>query len=222
MVMSFFRRTEESGLENIESQVQRMVNDARHTFDLALSAVTGGAVETVADEIRETDRQINATEVEIRRALLVHASVHGGIDTPEVLAFMNMIKDLERIGDYNKNIFDLAEEGVSFTESPEIETILSLRDEVSSRISLMGEILSMRDEERARTYIERGDEMRKDFDRRVNELLHSTEEAVTAVPRALLFRFLKRVSAHSSNVVSAVVMPVDQLDYYDESEDTRN
>ncbi len=222
MVMSFFRRPEESGLENIESQVQRMVNDARHTFDLALSAVTGGAVETVADEIRETDRQINATEVEIRRALLVHASVHGGIDTPEVLAFMNMIKDLERIGDYNKNIFDLAEEGVSFTESPELETILSLRDEVSSRISLMGEILSMRDEERARTYIERGDEMRKDFDRRVNELLHSTEEAVTAVPRALLFRFLKRVSAHSSNVVSAVVMPVDQLDYYDESEDTRN
>jgi len=222
MVMSFFRRPEESGLENIESQVQRMVNDARHTFDLALSAVTGGAVETVADEIRETDRQINATEVEIRRALLVHASVHGGIDTPEVLAFMNMIKDLERIGDYNKNIFDLAEEGVSFTESPEIETILSLRDEVSSRISLMGEILSMRDEERARTYIERGDEMRKDFDRHVNELLHSTEEAVTAVPRALLFRFLKRVSAHSSNVVSAVVMPVDQLDYYDESEDTRN
>ena len=221
MVMSFFRRPEESGLENIESQVQRMVNDARHTFDLALSAVTGGAVETVADEIRETDRQINATEVEIRRALLVHASVHGGIDTPEVLAFMNMIKDLERIGDYNKNIFDLAE-GVSFTESPEIETILSLRDEVSSRISLMGEILSMRDEERARTYIEGGDEMRKDFDRRVNELLHSTEEAVTAVPRALLFRFLKRVSAHSSNVVSAVVMPVDQLDYYDESEDTRN
>ena len=222
MVMSFFRRPEESGLENIESQVQRMVNDARHTFDLALSAVTGGAVETVADEIRETDRQINATEVEIRRALLVHASVHGGIDTPEVLAFMNMIKDLERIGDYNKNIFDLAEEGVSFTESPEIETILSLRDEVSSRISLMGEILSMRDEERARTYIERGDEMRKDFDRRVNELLHSTEEAVTAVPRALLFRFLKRVSAHSSNVVSAVIMPVDQLDYFDESEDTRN
>ena len=219
--MSFFRRPEESGLENIESQVQRMVNDARHTFDLALNAVTGGAVETVADEIRETDRQINATEVEIRRALLVHASVHGGIDTPEVLAFMNMIKDLERIGDYNKNIFDLAEEGVSFTESPELETILSLRDEVSSRISLMGEILSVRDEERARTYIERGDEMRKDFDRRVNELLHSTEAAVTAVPKALLFRFLKRVSAHSSNVVSAVVMPVDQLDYFDESEDTR-
>ena len=140
-------RDRESGLENVEAQVQRMVNDARHTFDLALSAVTGGAVETVADEIRTTDRQINSTEIEIRRALIVHASVHGGIDTPEVLAFMNMIKDIERIGDYNKNIFDLAEEGVSFTESPEFESIISIRDEVSSRVSLMGEILSARDED---------------------------------------------------------------------------
>ena len=222
MVMSFFRRPEESGLENIEVQVQRMVNDARHTFDLALSAITGGAVETVADEIRTTDRQINSTEIEIRRALIVHASVHGGIDTPAVLAFMNMIKDIERIGDYNKNIFDLAEEGVSFTESPELESILSLRDEVSSRISLMGEIFGVRDKERARTYIERGDELRRDFDQRVTELVHSTEAAVTAVPKALLFRFLKRVTAHSSNVVSAVIMPVDQLDYFDESEDTRS
>ena len=222
MVMSFFRRPEESGLENVEAQVQRMVNDARHTFDLALSAVTGGAVETVADEIRTTDRQINATEIEIRRALVVHASVHGGIDTPEVLTFMNMIKDIERIGDYNKNIFDLAEEGVSFTESPELESIISIRDEVSSRISLMGEILSVRDEDRAHIFIERGDELRRDFDQRVTELVHSTEAAVTAVPRALLFRFLKRVTAHSSNVVSAVVMPVDQLDYFDESEDTRS
>tara|TARA_B110000438_G_C15756782_1_gene625465 strand:+ start:577 stop:1245 length:669 start_codon:yes stop_codon:yes gene_type:complete len=221
MVISFFRRPAESGLENIESQVQRMVTDARHTFDLALSAITGGAVETVADEIRKTDREINATEIEIRRALVVHASVHGGIDTPEVLAFMHMIKDLERIGDYNKNIFDLAEEGVSFKESSDLETILGLRDEISSRIALMGEILGVRDEDRARDFIERGDELRRDFDQRISGLVHSTEAAVTAVPRALLYRFLKRVTAHSSNVVSAVVMPVDQLDYFDESEDTR-
>ncbi len=221
MVMSFFRRPEEGGLEQIDAQVQRMVNDARHTFDLAMSAVTGGAVETVAEEVRRTDRQINLTEMEIRRALLVHASVHGATDTPEVLVFMNMVKDLERIGDYNKNIFDLAEEGVSLAGSPDLEEILALRDEVSSRIALMGEILATRDEERARAYISRGDELRRGFDEKVRALIHSTEPGVLAVPRALLFRFLKRISAHSLNVVSAVVMPVDQLDYFDESEDTR-
>ncbi|MBC8363629.1 MAG: PhoU domain-containing protein [Actinobacteria bacterium] len=221
MVMSFFRRPEEGGLSQIDAQVQRMINDARHTFDLAMNALTGGPVTTIADEVRRTDRQINVTEMEIRRELVVHASVHGGTDTPEVLVFMNMVKDLERIGDYNKNIFDLANDGVSMAEAPDLDQILGYRDEVSSRIALMGELLTTRDADRARAYIARGDEMRRDFDARIVELLHSTETAMVAVPRALLYRFLKRVTAHSLNVVSAIVMPVDRLDYFDEDEDTR-
>ncbi len=219
MVMSFFRKPEEGGLSQIDAQVQRMINDARHTFDLAMNALTGGPVATIADEVRRTDRQINVTEMEIRRELVVHASVHGGVDTPEVLVFMNMIKDLERIGDYNKNIFDLADDGVSMAEAPDLDQMLGYRDEISSRIALMGELLTTRDEDRARAYIARGDEMRRDFDARIIELLHSTETAMVAVPRALLYRFLKRVTAHSLNVVSAIVMPVDRLGYFDE--DTR-
>ena len=220
MVMSFFR-SDEGGISQIESQVQRMIADARHTFDLAMNAVTGGAVETVADEVRRTDRQINVTEIEIRRELLVHISVHGTADAGEMLVFMNMIKDLERIGDYNKNIFDLALEGVSFSGAEDLEQILGFRDELSSRIALMGEILDMRDEDRARAYIERGDQLRREFDGLVNELVHATAPALVAVPRALLYRFLKRVAAHCANVVTAVVMPVDRLDYFDEDDDTR-
>ena len=220
MVMSFFR-SDEGGISQIESQVQRMIADARHTFDLAMNAVTGGAVETVADEVRRTDRQINVTEIEIRRELLVHISVHGTADAGEMLVFMNMIKDLERIGDYNKNIFDLALEGVSFSGAEDLEQILGFRDELSSRIVLMGEILDTRDEDRARAYIERGDQLRREFDGLVNELVHATAPALVAVPRALLYRFLKRVAAHCANVVTAVVMPVDRLDYFDEDDDTR-
>ena len=219
MVMSFFR-SDEGGISQIESQVQRMIADARHTFDLAMNAVTGGAVETVADEVRRTDRQINVTEIEIRRELLVHISVHGTADAGEMLVFMNMIKDLERIGDYNKNIFDLALEGVSFSGAEDLEQILGFRDELSSRIALMGEILDTRDEDRARAYIERGDHLRREFDGLVNELVHATAPALVAVPRALLYRFLKRVAAHCANVVTAVVMPVDRLDYFDEDDDT--
>ena len=220
MVMSFFR-SDEGGISQIESQVQRMIADARHTFDLAMNAVTGGAVETVADEVRRTDRQINVTEIEIRRELLVHISVHGTADAGEMLVFMNMIKDLERIGDYNKNIFDLALEGVSFSGAEDLEQILGFRDELSSRIALMGEILDTRDEDRARAYIDRGDQLRREFDGLVNELVHATAPALIAVPRALLYRFLKRVAAHCANVATAVVMPVDRLDYFDEDDHTR-
>jgi len=219
MVMSFFRRSEDSGIDHIEAQVQRMVTDARHTFDLAMNAITGGSVASVGDEVRRTDRRINVTEMEIRRELVVHFSVHADGDATEMLVFMNMVKDLERIGDYNKNVFDLAEQGVSFLDADDLDRILGFRDEISSRIALMGEILTMRDVEAARAYIARGDEMRHEFDDLVTELVHSTGSAHHAVPRALLYRFLKRITAHSLNVVTAVVMPVDRLDYFDEDDE---
>ena len=46
-----------------------------------------------------------------------------------------MIKDLERIGDYNKNIFDLADDGVSMAEAPDLDQVRRLprRDLVTHR-----------------------------------------------------------------------------------------
>ncbi len=41
------------------------------------------------------------------------------------------------------------------------------------------------------------------------------------VPRALLARHFKRMTAHLMNVLTAVVMPVDRLDYWDEDKADR-
>jgi hypothetical protein len=35
---------------------------------------------------------------------------------------------------------------------------------------------------------------------------------------AVTYRYLKRVLAHSMNIITSVVMPLDRLDYYDEDE----
>ncbi len=35
-----------------------------------------------------------------------------------------------------------------------------------------------------------------------------------AAPRALFYRYIKRLSGHLSNILSSVVMPVDRLDFY--------
>ena len=40
-------------------------------------------------------------------------------------------------------------------------------------------------------------------------------------PRALYCRYLKRITAHLMNVLTALTMPVDQLAYFDESEEGR-
>ena len=40
--------------------------------------------------------------------------------------------------------------------------------------------------------------------------------------RALLYRYLKRITAHLMNVISSLVMPVHRLDYYDEKKADRD
>ncbi|HKJ57281.1 MAG TPA: hypothetical protein VJ978_14990, partial [Nitriliruptoraceae bacterium] len=54
--------------------------------------------------------------------------------------------------------------------------------------------------------------------RAVKAGVRSDQPGHVAVPRALLYRYLKRVVAHTTNLLSAVVMPVDRLDYFDETD----
>jgi phosphate uptake regulator len=105
-------------LDRIEATLQRMLADDRHAFDLAMSALVGGAAaRSVGAELRATDHRVNEAEREIRRELVVHASVHGGIDTPAVLVYMSIVKDVERVGDYAKNLFDLANDGADLSRT---------------------------------------------------------------------------------------------------------
>jgi len=50
-----------------------------------------------------------------------------------------------------------------------------------------------------------------------------TEPAVSRHPvvAALMYRYVKRVLAHATNVVTAIVMPIDKLDFFDEDKETR-
>jgi phosphate transport system protein len=218
MVMEFFRRSGESGLDHIANEVQSMVVDCETTFADATAAVMGRVeAASVEQKVREIDQAINLSEQEVRRLLVVHASVRAGKDSGLMLAYMNVVKDLERIGDYNKNVLDLALDGVIIDDA---ETQAHAA-EIGDRLSAVGSILKLQDEDEARQFIERGDELRRGFDAAVSALVVSDEPASTAVPRALLQRYFKRISAHSTNVVSAVVMPLDQIDYFDESEGDR-
>ena len=55
----------------------------------------------------------------------------------------------------------------------------------------------------------------------VNQL-KSEEAAREAVPRALLCRYLKRITGHLMNVITSLVMPLERLDYYDEAKADRD
>lgn len=215
MVLEFFRSPKESGLEHVEHQVATMITDCRHTFDAAMNALVGGTdPAAVADDIRRTDRRINEAEQEIRRELVVHASVHGSGDVSTILAYMLVSRMLERIGDNIKNVFDLAEEGASLDKGDDVEDFRALRDEISEMFTMTSAILAARDSEAASAQLVRVSELMRRFDDDVRAQVHSTGSAAEAVPRALLARYLKRIVANLGNVMSSVVLPVDKMDYY--------
>jgi phosphate uptake regulator len=223
MVLKFFKAQDGERLERIEAKIQAMLEHDRREFDLAMSALLGDAAATsVNDELRATDRKVNELEREIRRELLVHASVFGGIDTPVVLVYMSIVKDIERIGDYAKNLVDLALDGANFGEVPDAAEWRRLHGEIASYISDSGKAFKARDPERSRQLMTHGDRLLDVFDDSVSGLVRGDDADVQAVARALAHRYLKRVVAHLMNVLSAVVMPLDRLDYFDEDPEDRS
>jgi hypothetical protein len=72
------------------------------------------------------------------------------------------------------------------------------------------------DREAAGTFIREADILLDEFDQHVSELVVTERQGKEAVPRALLYRYYKRIVAHLMNLLTAVVMPLDRLDYFDE------
>jgi phosphate uptake regulator len=222
MVFKFLRGEGRSRLEGIEERVQTMLGYDRLEFDLAMSALLGRTrAEEVNQELRETDQKVNRLEREIRRELVVHASVFGGIQSPAVLVYMSVVKDIERVGDYAKNLLDLARDGADFSDAPNFAFWQELANEISEFIGGAGEAFRTRDAVRSRALRKRGDELLDLFDSRVSSLIRENDPGSQAVARALAHRYCKRVVAHLMNLLSAVIMPLDRLDYFDEDPEDR-
>ena len=97
MILEFFRRGD-SAMDQIDARVATMLNDARHSFDLATAAVLSGADSAqMRAEVEKTDQQINVAEQELRQELVVHVAVQGSSDIGTVLGLTLLIKKIERI-----------------------------------------------------------------------------------------------------------------------------
>ena len=217
MVLDFFRSSSEGSLEKIEQSVQDMLADNNTTFGLATDAVFGRvSPDEIGKDLRKSDRQVNRGERSIRRELIIHAGVAGAADYPLMLVYMSIIKDIERVGDYSKNIWDLTVDGFSLDGAPDEAMWADRFARTQDLINETAVIFSERNAAQATTRLAEMDEWTSDFDNEVSKLVREGSGAGAAVPRALLNRYLKRITAHLMNVMTAVVMPLDRLDYWDE------
>ena len=216
MVMSFFRRGD-AGLEAITARTVSMLADARHSFDLASTALLSGAdVATVAEDVRATDDRINRAEQDLRGELVVHVSVQGSEDIGEVLGYTLLIKKIERIGDQAKNILDLAEEGVDLSGAADEKELTRHRRTISEMMGEAADLLTDHDPERAAAYREKSDVLRRELEAKIRECMHSELPGNEVVPRAILYRYWKRIVANLGGVVTTATEPLQHHGYLDD------
>ncbi|WP_108666321.1 PhoU domain-containing protein [Euzebya rosea] len=218
MVFKFLRGGD-TGMESVERMVSTMLGDCRHSFDVALASLTAGEdVRQEGVDVRETDRRINAMEEQVRRALVVHVAVQGGDDVGLVMTYLLLVKKLERVGDQNKNIFDLAEDGLRL-HGDEPDVVLDLRAEVSGMFAEAGRILLEQDEDALDPFALRAAEIRHELDDHIRAASRSDDPAHAVVPRVLLYRYVSRIVANLSSVAQVGIEGIERIEHEPDGSD---
>jgi phosphate transport system protein len=203
-------------LRGVESQLDKMLSDCRQMYSLATSAIFGEAApDSVSEELWSLDKGVNRAERAIRRELLIHGTVrHAEMEQGLMLAYMSVAKDIERIGDYCKNIWDLANHGVDLSGHDDSGMIRGHAMEVADMLDKGARAFVAQDEKQVHELIPKIEMAAAGHDQLVFEYIQSQGPGSIAAPRALYFRFLKRITGHMANVLSSVVMPLDRIDFY--------
>lgn len=219
-MFEWFYRTAESpslGLERMRAEFGQMLDHGRHIFDAASNAFLGGTdLQVIRQDLFDTDKRINQAEQKIRREIVVHATVHGATSFPSCLVLMSVVKDAERVGDYAKNIFDLAEMTPRPPEGLHKEQLVRLKDRISSLMTSCREAFDNQDRKEGRLLIREAEAIEDECDRHITNIVRSQEPIDLGPTYVLAYRYFKRTASHVFNVATSIVQPIDKIDFSDD------
>ena len=167
--------------------------------------------------MKEKDKEVNSYEREVRRMVFNHLAVQGTADLPSGLALISIIIDIERLGDYAKNMIELALDHPGKLNGGEFEEEL-VRIEMAVEDSFG----------QTKTCFERGDAALAlellDKYAWVNDVCDEIVKAVVkekdsdirpgdASALVLYVRWLKRINSHLRNITTSVVNPFDRIGF---------
>ena len=169
-------------------------------------------------DIFAMDKNINEFERDVRRKIMTHLAIGCKEDIGSGLVLVSVVIDIERIGDYTKNIYDLAVNHPKKLNGGSMEDRLSEIEKISFNLfEKSTDAFKNKDVEKARglmgeykTYIsEQSDAITNEIIMgKIGDISIGTASAV-----GLYARYLKRIAAHSRNLISSVVNPFERIGY---------
>jgi phosphate transport system protein len=195
-----------------------MLRTTHEMYRIGMMALEEDASPPVQDKLRLLDQQVNQGQQEVRQKVFEALSLSQGKDLLAGLRLLNIVIDLERVGDYTKN---LAELDAMFPRSLDFGEYTMVVQEVVDKTGQLFSITHQVIEHGRQEDAERGlavyQRIKLLCDSHI-KLAVQFETADDSVPRALvamvlLLRYLKRVGAHLKNVCSAEVNPFHRIGY---------
>jgi phosphate uptake regulator len=216
-IISIFRA--DDPLASMAANYTRMLELTREmTLSAGRIGLDGNGAPADRTGIYDQDVQVNKLERTIRKQVVAHLSVESNSpDLPYCLVLVGLVKDVERIGDYAKNLSELAELHPGPLPQDDVAAELQeIRSRVEEMFGAAIEVFHERDAEAAGDLIRGG---RADA-HRCNALLgrvaRGSHSAATTTVLVLALRYYKRIGGHLLNVLSSMVMPLHKVDFFDE------
>jgi phosphate uptake regulator len=168
--------------------------------------------------VYRSDIQLNKLQRRLRKQVITHLTLS---DDRKYVAYglllMSLVKDVERIGDYCKNLVEIYDEGGGPLPGDENEAELrEIRALVEDSLQVADRVFAQSDAHTALDLMRQGREVNRRCDALVSRIARSGYDAATTTTTVLGTRYYKRIQSHLLNVLSGVVMPLHKVDYYDE------
>ena len=209
----------EDSLSQAWSSSNEMLVISHDMLNDSINALRSGEKNKVIKSIKQRDEIINQYHRDIRKKVVTYYSVSKDIlNIDSGLVLLNMVVDIERVGDYSKNILDLAKHHPKKLVSEKISDELRIIEKaVIERFKNTVIAIEAMDEDIARGLIK---SYRSDLGKISDNLVASSisgsfqiGEEHKASSMVLYARYLKRIGAHLKNITSVVVNPFESIGY---------
>jgi phosphate uptake regulator len=193
-------------------------------YEMVISAgemfFAGNSTPEERTELYRRDVRVNKLQRYIRKQVVAHLSVSGSRpDVPYSLLLVSLVKDVERIGDYAKNIAELDDiRAGGIIENKFTLELQEIRREAETSFKELSAVIGKSDREGALELIQQGRSAAQRCDALIARIARSDCDACAATVLVLGTRYYKRIGGHVLNVLSSIVMPIHKIDYYDEDE----
>ena len=209
----------EDSLSQAWTSSNEMLHLSHEMFTDSIKALRSGEKNKVIKSIKLRDEEINQYHRDIRKKVVTHYSVSKDVtNINSGLVLINMVVDIERVGDYTKNILDLAKYYPKKLRSEKIsEDLRIIEQAVIERFQNTVKAVEEMDEIAARELIK---SYRSDLGKLSDNLVASSisgdlkiGEEHMASSMVLYARYLKRIGAHLKNITSVVINPFESIGY---------